>query len=497
MATWQQIQLDPNYQNLTPLEKRKFKMDYFDSTISKDPDFTNLSQPEKNKFKTQFLDISKKRKRPEEFLPTAGQFVGGLAGYKVGLGLGHPYIGGAVGGTLGRTIGRLQQEKVEQAQRSPMGFLTAFAPPPYGDIMALKSILAQPQKRKVIAKELGITAATEAVLAPVGAGLTRGLSWTGRKVMQGLLGTRIAQRGAQRGWKRILDPEFWQRRVPFMIADKMDKFFSRLTNVTGKRVEKAIKVADKTVRILPKFLKEKVLAIIPRGTGYTNIYQYIDDLALKSNVERTLLKNETRKILMMGGKSRKVSTLWAQRRELDKLINSKAWGDDAVKYLNNLRAILNAPIKSSSDDVAKAFGKYQFVKEGEYDLGKNFIATRDPSTGEIYSSQVETYATNILKTSRDDLIRRLKDLDKILGADDQIIEKFLDYAAAEGLERGIGIGILQEIFASILFGARKGLAYIGRTIQTPAVQWGKRVIGRTIPTAISETLPTIVEEERK
>jgi hypothetical protein len=413
-----------------------------------------------------------------------GQFAGGIAGGLAGATVGHPYIGSAVGGTVGRFVGELSNEHIKQLNKN---FKNNDLP---GTLLLLNPITAFPktisgmskEEKDNIGKKTLTAGITETALAPLGIGL----NWAGKGILKGLLGARVAERGFERGFKKILDPEFYQNRVPKMIAEKTSKFFNRLSNVTGSHIDDLINKQYKNTTIATGDLKNNLIKLIPEGTKYKNVYAYIDDLATKSPVEKTILKNETSKILSMGGKSRKISTIWEQRKKLDKLINSKNLSDDGIDYLNGLRRTLNEPIKSAGDDVTKAFNRYRFVKEGEYDLGKNFAVSKSPE-GEIYATPAERFASEIMSTKKDDLIRRLKDLDKLANADDKVIENFLDYAASEALDKKMGMGVFQEILVG-MFGGRKSIATVGMLGQKPVMQAAKKTIGRGVVVGATDLL---------
>ena len=82
-----------------------------------------------------------------------------------------------------------------------------------------------------------LTAATETVLAPISA-LTGAV---GKGALESLLGRRVTERGMKEGFKRFLDPKFYQDRIPQKIVEKTSKFFTKLNNVTGSQVEKAVR----------------------------------------------------------------------------------------------------------------------------------------------------------------------------------------------------------------------------------------------------------------
>lgn len=409
-----------------------------------------------------------------------GQFVGGLGG-ALALPI-HPYIGAATGGTLGKLAGQLVTEQIKQGidaikNKDLAGLALAISP--------LFPLKIPKEKGESIVKETAKAGIIETITAPLGIAL----NFAGKGILKGLLGARVAERGFEVGFKRLLDPEFYKNRVPKMIAEKTSKFFNRLSKTTGEAIENLLQSPKyRVTKVLTSEIKDNVQRIIPEGSKYTSIYQYIDDIipVTRPNIEKMVLKQETKNILAMGGKERKLHTLWLQRKKLDKLINSRSWGEEASDYLRRLRTTLNNPIKSAGDDIAKSFHRYQFVKEGEYDLGKKFMAVKSPE-GEIYASPAESFAAEIMQTKKDDLVRRLKSLDNLANADDKIIDKFLDYAASEALDKKVGFGIFQEILVGIL-GGRKSIAKIGRFGQLPIVKVGEKMLGRAIPTITTDIL---------
>lgn len=413
-------------------------------------------------------------------LGNVGQILGGLGGAAAGGIAGHPYIGSAIGGTAGRLAGKLTAEQINQFKGKGIVESIAAGIPlgPLGYPLTLDQMSAE--KGEKLGKETVKTAAVEGAIAPIGLGL----NLAGKGILKGLLGARTAERGFERGFNKITDKDFFQNRVPKMIAEKTSQFFNRLSQTTGKEVDNLIKVKYKDSSVFIGDLKNDINEIVPPETKYKTIYEYIDNLATKSNVEKDLIGNRTKAILSMGGTKRKISTIWEMRKNLDKLINSKSWSDDGLEYLRSLRKILNEPIKRSGEDIRTAFKKYQFVKEGEYDLGKKFMASRGPDN-EIYASPVEGFASEIMSSKKDDLIRRLKALDSLNKADDKVIDEFLDYAAAESLDKNMGFGVFQEMLAGMLGGRRK-VAEIGAAMQTPAAEGVKKSISRATPTTISD-----------
>ena len=429
-----------------------------------------------------------------------GQTIGGLGGFALGGAVGHPYVGGAVGGTAGRGAGITLQEALRQIGQDVRGRDIGGLLQKGGEIMQgparfiPQTIQRAPQeKRQQIFGETATAAGTEAIAGPIGAGL----NFAGKGMLKGLLTARVAERGFERGFQKVLDPEFYQNRVPKMIAEKTSQFFNRLTDVTGKSVQRIINSKYKNVSASTMGIKEEIANILPSGI-------VISDLATTSNAQKKMLAQITQEVMNIDKstavilpKGKKITEalvrtqfaiprqkitypqLWELRKKIDKFINAYNWSDEAYSYLSKLRRTLNKPLATGGKDISKAFGSYAFVKEGEYDLGKNFIARKGPG-GEIYASPAERFASEIMSSKKDDLIRRLQALDKLNHSQDKVIEDFLDYAASEALDKKIGFGVFQEALVGML-GGRKRIAQVGAVGQTPGFIGTRMMAGRGAP----------------
>jgi len=432
-----------------------------------------------------------------------GQFLGGIIGFGVGATIGHPYVGGAFGGTIGRTIANLSVEQAKQFEiiakkriaKQPLSLKESailYLAPPFSYPFVIEQMT--PQKHLNLGREILTTAVAETISAPMGIVLT----YAGRGILKGLLTARVAERGFERGFKKILDPEFYKNRVPKMIAEKTSRFFNRLSNVTGKEVDIVVNspvYKKMTVRV--DNLKSEIKNILPKGliiedleasVGQKKLLQRATKLITslgeipegKKITEKVMVKTMTEEIEIS------VSNLWKKRKLLDKIMNTYNWSEDSIDYLNKLRSILNKPIREAGVDIASAFNKYAFVKQGEYDLGKNFMVAKGIG-GEIYASPAEKFAAELMSTKKDDLIRRLKDLDRLTNADDKIIDEFLDYAASEALDKKIGFGVFQEMLVGML-GGRKTIAQMGAFGQKPIIKAGEKILGRTVPIGLTNIL---------
>ncbi len=408
--------------------------------------------------------------------PAALQIAGGIGG--AALFPTTPIRASAVGGTLGRVAGeQFKQEAQIQPVRAfarqaltPTGLGALAGPPPVQKPEQLQETVEMGKKAVI----------TEAALAPVGFLGGRAFKFLGKGAMTAFQGPRVVERAAERGWRNLLKPEFYKGRVPKFVAEGLDKFFDRLTKTTGRQINflvKSPKLAG--IRVSISDIKNKVRGLLPSGIS---IEDFGADVSL---AQKKLLIEQTRKILAMGGKPRSLSSIWETRKSLDKLLFSKRWGQEATRYLQDMRRILNEPLKSQPQ-IAKAFGKFSFVKQAEDELGKNFEAVLRVDTGESFALKGERFLGNILSTTKDDTIRILKELDSLLLGSDKIIDSALDFAASEIIEKGpaVGIGFFQRMITGML-GGRKTLARIGAfagATPTKAIASG---IGRAIPTAVT------------
>ena len=165
---------------------------------------------------------------------------------------------------------------------------------------------------------------------------------------------------------------------------------------------------------------------------------------------------------------------------MDKIIFGKSFAREGDEYLEAIRKILNDPIKQSSEEVAESFGRYNFVKLNEKDLAKNFEAKRLGE--EIFAPKTETFAANLLKTSKDEQLRLLRQLDDLLPAEDKVIEDLLDAAASEAIESPIQLLGLPSRIAAGALGGRKAIAGFGQFAQEPSTRAIGKGLGRGIVT---------------
>lgn len=414
-------------------------------------------------------------------MPIAGQIGGGIVGGVLAAPLGPKGIavGAALGGTAGRALGRLEERVPPERLRAyPFRSLAATAFGPIAKGITQFSVL-DPEEKQNLGKEILKTGAIESIAAPIGFGISKGISALGRGVTGELLGKRVAQRGFERGFKNMLNPEFYKGRVPKLVAQKMNNFFAKLSSVTGKSTDRLIRTKYKDVSLNITDIKSNIRKLLPASGNPADL---LEITASKS--QRSLINELTDEVLKQKGNLRKLSSVWDLRKRIDKAIFGKRWTDDALNYLYGLRRALNNPIKAVGTDVSESFGRYAFVKSAEKDLGRNFQAITGPNK-EIYARKTESFIGNVLSTKKDETLRLLTDLDELVGADDRVIENLLDVAASETLEEKFGLGLWQRMLVGLL-GGKKRIAEIGAAIQEPIVQFGKRAIGRFIPTAISE-----------
>lgn len=378
------------------------------------------------------------------FAPEIGQTVGGIIGSLLGLRVKAPKRGQAIGGTAGRAGGIALQRLI----RGQGANLTET-------------------EKKNIGKELIGTAAIESVLAPISAAL----GGAGRGALESLLGPRVAERGLKQGFKRFLDPKFYQDRVPKQVVEKTSKFFDKLNRVTGEGVSKAVK-SKSNIIVGTKAIKTEAQEALSRQSAAS-----IDDLgsAVVSKAQLNKVK-AARKFIDDLPDNANIPRLWNARKEIDKIRFRFKFDPEIERYLDDLRISLNDPIKKSGDDVARAFGRYSSVKEMEKQLGNKFRATLIDD--EIFSPNTEQFANTLLGTSKDETVRGIQKLDSFLKAGDRVAEDLLDVAATESLGKTIQfMGVLQRSVIGGL-GGQKGIAGVAAATQSPGGQAVRTLINR-------------------
>lgn len=414
-------------------------------------------------------------KRAAGAAPVAGQFVGGITG--AALVPQRPFLAGGIGGVAGRGIGTQIKEEAEVAPfRTAAGllggpFIKSILPP----TQLSQDRISKPieEAKKAILPEIGA--------AVIGGGIGRGFKALGQGAMRSLVGTRTAQRAQERGWRALLKPEFFKGRLPKFVAEGMDKFFARVSKVTGERISTIIRSPELAKITIPAgSLNDDLTKIIGRHGA-------IDDFSiLVSPGQKKILKTQLERVGKIVTKNSGLEEIWTTRKDLDKIIFGKRWADEARDFLLDLRTTLNRPLIDSNPELGKAFGRYAFVKKGESEFGKSFKAILD-ETGETFSTKLEKFLSTTLSTSRDESIRLLKRLDSFLGVKDRIVEDALDAAAAEVLDKGagFGIGLVQNMITGAL-GGKRSLAQIGAAVGSPLAKGAGRAIGRLIPTSLTQ-----------
>ncbi len=377
--------------------------------------------------------------------PQVGQAVGGIAGAVGGARVGKPKTGQILGGTAGRAGGIALQKLIQ----GRIGELTET-------------------EKKNIGKELGKTAIAETAMS-IGGQLTTKAA-TG--ALEALIGKRVTERGLKEGFKRFLDPKFYQDRVPKEVVLKTSKFFDKLNKVTGKGVEKAV-MKKSNVFQPTKAIKLEAQEALTRRSA-----ESIDDLgsAVVSKAQLNKVK-AAKKMIDDLSPSEKIPKIWKARREIDKIRFRSKFDPDLENYLDDLRNSLNAPLKASGDDVAKSFSRYSSVKEMEKEMGNKFRATLIDD--EVFSPNTEQFANTLLGTSKDETVRGLRKLDSFLkNADDRVVEDLLDVAATESLEKTIQfMGVRQRAVIGAL-GGQQGIARGAAVAQSPVGKFLRELIGR-------------------
>jgi len=410
----------------------------------------------------------------QRMLPGAGQFVGNIAGGMAASAIAknpqaYP-IGAAIGGTLGRAAGILTSEEIDLVRKDPARAASELFMP--GSILH-KRYLDLPEKEKALfQKHLIKTGVIEAIGNVGGAALQNTLQFLGKGVLEGLLGKRIVQQGEEFGWGNILKySDRMEKGIPQEVAVKAGKFWQKLFKTTGNKTAEAIKANDQSVSLGD--IKNQVDMMLPEGIT-------IDSLEA-SPTQKKLLSDETNKILSLTGAKRKISSLWEIRKDLDKVIGNHSWSQEAMQYINNLRRILNEPIRKGGKnaiEVQQAFDKYAFVASSQDQIGRElFEGVQDRSTGKYYQVKLESYLKNLLSPNKDELIKHLKALDELNNLPDKAVNDFLNYAAAESLDTELGFGPVTKILSGMLRAKRalaggaklmqEGIPIVGTNLKLP------------------------------
>ena len=415
------------------------------------------------------------REKLEGALPSFGQFSGGVTG---GLMFpATPFRASAIGGTLGRGLGRVEQiaQKTEREQPFLKPFMSGF-PGARQLVAGASEGLKRPETFGKFGGELATTAGIESLTGGLGSGIT-GLA---RGAMRGVIGTRVADLGMEKGWKNILS---WLDRadkaVPVPIKEKLGSFFKNLSNKAGGEIDNLITQKYNKIFIPLKEINIKIKNILPKGTT-------INDLDA-SGIQKKRMMEVTNKLLSQKGGARWLREIWDIRKELDNLIYEHTWTKEAFDdYLMPLRRILNEPM-TKIPDIAKAFGKYSAIIDAKDTLGKKFVVHKGLEAGELYSPEIERTATGLLKTGGDEIMAWLARLDKELGTGNKVMGDFFNYAASESLEGDVGWSYITKIILGSL-GGKKIFPQIGGVIQSKGVQFPAKAFGRFIPTATTELL---------
>jgi len=399
-------------------------------------------------------------------LPPIGQFVGGMVGTIEGARRGTPGRGGIVGGTLGRSLARLGQLSINQFRENPVKFVKEALNPLSGGVVGGLIRNTTPEQKKFMINEFLTTLGSETLFTGLGKfaqGALKGA--TGE-----LIGKRASERGFEVGFKELTDPKFRQGRVPKAIAERMGRFFPRLRNVSGKSVGEAINrtgVGDSTTTLvnnqpvkLNKLVSEGLKDIEKRLGGIEELGE------LTSPAQKRLIRQEIEFLKTLANQKRlNIRNLWEGRRKFDKIAFGKKFSEEATEYLENVRRLINNPIKSSSEEVAQKFGTYRAVVKLEKQIGKKFQT--DLIEGDIFAVDAEPFSAGLVNTKKDEAVRRLRALDGLLQANDQVIEDLLNMAGAEQLATNINAVTLIGKTSSGGFQGRLGLARALQFAQQP------------------------------
>jgi hypothetical protein len=380
----------------------------------------------------------------QRFLPEVGQAVGGTVGAVAGSRVGAPVRGQIAGGTVGRVGGRLLKN-------------------------LLGGIPLKETEKKKLGKEALGTALSEGMFGSLGK-IAQG---AGTGALNALLGKRVVERGQKEGFKRFLDPKFYQDRVPKAIVQKTSKFFDKLDNVTGTSVTKAVAKDTRKINIVPIQQQAKKLL---KDAGADSI----DDLGSPtiSQAQKNKLKEFSNILERANTEELSVNSLWRMRKSMDKIRFRHQWDPDVQQYMDSVRSAINAPLKGGKNTpLAQAFGRYSSVQDMKINLEKKFKATL--IDGDTFSPDTEQFANTLLGTSKDETVRGIRKLDEFLkNANDKIVNDLLDVAATESLEKEVQLMGLLSRTAFGMMGGKKAVVKGAALAQEPGVRALSNLIGR-------------------
>jgi len=413
-------------------------------------------------------------------LPGFGQFVGGLGGFAAGGMVGHPNVGAAAGGTVGRGAGILLKESLENMdfKNHPVYTALKVGLPLFGMADAL---VRMPEKeKKLFADNMLSTLGMEAAGGALGFGVSKMFNMAARNAGVSILGRGAVERGREGvggNFKNIMNPIYWSRRAPAVVNENADTFFKNAGNNVGEELSDLFSTKYKNVNIDITPLKEQVKAILPKSG---NVLDILDTTV--STKKKQIISDITDSVLKMKGDFRRAKSVWNLRKELDKNIRGLSWDTDSLSYLNKVRNVLNAPLKQLGKDVEDGFAKYSLVKNAEEELGKFLEGIPDLAGQDIYSLKLGNFAKGLIKNRKNDAIDMLKRIDSFNKPEQRIINKVLDYGAAQAIDEH------PANFLWTLVGGKKMAGTAGALAQEPIMQNAKKGIGRLAVTGVSESL---------
>lgn len=424
-------------------------------------------------------------------LPTIGQVGGGIAGGLAGaplMGLTGPLaptIGSAVGGTLGRGAGAVLREQVQESPLRTAAGLATFSMPAVSQAL-LPPLPKEAQMR--VAKETGAGALGEVVSAPIGLGI----GTLGKAALKTFIPKTVAQRGIEKGFSRLLNPEYYKESLPQGFVQRVSNMFGNAQKKMGSNVVNAINKPRYQKPIIDTWkLQQEAQRILPKGIS-------IEDMDA-SPMQKKMMQNLTNKLLGIGeiGEGVKVTPtriaksfkerwknipqLWGIRKEIDDVMYGHTWSGEAYDYLNKLRGILNNPIRSAGKNIAKAFDEYSFLMDSKDILGKNTAdVIKRRATGEVFGQNVETFIKGLMSPDKSSTRSLLKAIDP------ELAEEMLDVAAAKVL----GKQVIPSSPSSLLgkFISPKTAARVGAIAQTAPARAIRTTIRRAIPSGVSGVL---------
>lgn len=395
----------------------------------------------------------------------------------VGIHKGAPFFGQMGGGIAG---GLITKTPAGRAAFSALGGVGGRA---IGlTAKSLASGKGLPEKKEFL-RDIKTTAITEALFgtgALVGGHLIRG---AGRQIEEAFLGKRVARRIQERGTKSIFKADLYKGRVPRQLALKASRFYDKIIRISGKSVDDAINAPGVKDMALDYKVIRQELAENFKGIRFQNFEGSAKEKKLMARALKLVSRRRRNKITP--------PELWEMRKAVDKMRYNNYFKSEGKDFMSKLRTILNKPFRSVEqggsmvdENVVRKFQNYSTVRDSESLLARKFEVKM--FDGDTFSERLEKFAKNLLGTSNDEQMAKLKAFENLLGSEDKVTDDLLDFAVAESIDKTMDvIGIFNRILFAT-FGGKRAFIRTGQVFRDPVTKAVVTGAGRAAVTGATE-----------